>query len=164
MVLDRFFGNSRNGPPSSFEKLDKEYVNKSRPDEDEFFRGFFGGSGVPPLFSDLARQQQQGMIMKRGFKVDETEDLFTVSMDVPGVNPSEIKVKLEHAMVCINGQRTFKEGNHTSSSQFHQCVRASSHLDATNATADLSNGVLVVSAPKLPKQAVVEIPITQGRS
>jgi HSP20 family molecular chaperone IbpA len=158
MVLDRFFGNSTR-PASSFEKLDKDHQNRHN-DVDEFFGRFFASqpAEMSHMMESLRRQNAH-----HGCKVDETEDTFRVSMDVPGVQRDEMKVKLENSTVCINGERTFQQGNHTSTSRFHQCFSASSHLDASKATADLSNGVLVVSAPKLEQKAAVEIPIMEGR-
>ena len=165
MVLDRFFGNSTR-PPSAFEKLDKDHQEKQHDVDDIFGRFFANQPAEMKHMMDSFRRHQHSTLghLGGGAKVDETEDMFSVSMDVPGVKRDEMTVKLEHAMICINGERKFQNGNHWSASRFHQCFSASSHLDASKATAELSNGVIIVSAPKLEQKAAVEIPIMEGRS
>jgi HSP20 family protein len=171
MVLDRFFGNNSTtrSPPSSFEKLDKDHhQNDTRRNDDDDVDDFFGRFfvGQPAEMSRMMERLRRQQHAHSGIKVDETEDMFRVSMDVPGVKRDEMTVKLENSMICINGNRTFhqqgKNHNHTSTSRFHQCFSANSYLDTSKATADLSNGVLVVSAPKLEQKAAVEVPIVEG--
>lgn len=181
MVLDRFF-NSNNEPPSKFRQLDKDVQKEQQQEEDYFFgraarqdpfAAFFNGRDP---FEDMMRQHPffgggVGRRGRSGYQVQETPNQYTLSIDVPsGVNASDLKLQLmDDAMLCVTGTQKSQNNNKTTSkkssmeSRFQQCFNFGP-VDPSRITADLSNGVLVVNAPKVEpvQKAPVDIPISQG--
>lgn len=171
-----FFGNS-NEPPSKFRQLDKD-VQKEQEEQDELFGrisqdpfgAFFGGRDP---FEDMMRQHPffrggrgRGMMQQR---VQETNDQFTLSMDVPGMKASDLNLQLiNDTTLCLTGTRKNRDesGNNARSmmeSRMQQCFNLGP-VDPSRITADLADGVLVVNATKVAptKKEPVQIPITEG--
>ena len=173
------FFNNDNETPSKFRQLDKDVQKEQRDQQqqvEEFFsRDPFGAffNGRDP-FEDMMRQHPffgggRGMMQRRGLQVQETNDQYTLSMDVPGMKASDLNLQLiDDAMLCVSGSRKSQDesGNNSRSrieSQMRQCFNLGP-VDPSRITADLSNGVLVVNAAKVAptKKEPVQIPITEG--
>ena len=179
MVLDRFFSSS-NEPPSKFRQLDKDVQKEQQQEEEEFFgrvqrqdpfAAFFNGRDP---FEDMMRQHPffsggRGMMQRRGYQVQETNDQYTLSMDVPGVKASDLNLQLVNdAVLCLTGSRKSQHDSSNNSrsameSRFQQCFTLGP-VDPSRITADLSDGVLVVNATKVTptKKEPVQIPISEG--
>jgi HSP20 family protein len=95
-------------------------------------------------------------------RINESESRVQLSLDLPGVKASDLKINVENQVLTISGNRTFARGNHTSSVGFSRQFALDATVDASNLTANLADGVLTVSAPKIAKPGPIEVTVTEG--
>lgn len=89
--------------------------------------------------------------------VYETAVAYVVTAEVPGVTREQIDLALEESRLTLRGQRTDRG---TGVLHFHQVERShgsfarsfefGQKIDVERVTADLANGVLTVTLPKVP--------------
>ena len=126
-------------------------------------------------FAPGALWREQEALMSKAFarqsspryELTNTAEKFEIAVDVPGVKPSDINVSIENdgQILTLSGKRERKQEGFQYSSQFSQSFNLDRTVDAEKLTANLNNGVLIVSAPKDAKRledAVRKIPITQN--
>lgn len=92
--------------------------------------------------------------------VYETDDRYVVAAELPGLTREEIELALEASRLTIRGQRAERAANGEAIVHFHQVERGhgafsrtfefADKIDVAGVTADLSNGVLTVTLPKVP--------------
>lgn len=102
------------------------------------------------------------------YELTNTKDKFEVAVDVPGVKASDIDISLERngqvPILTLSGQRERKQEGYQYSTKFSQSFSLDDAVDVEKITANLNNGVLVVSGPKdLSKleEKIIKIPITE---
>ena len=89
--------------------------------------------------------------------VYETADRYVIAAEVPGLTREEIELAMEDSRLTIRGRRN--EAPPTGDVHYHQVERGhgafartfnfSERIDTEQVTADLNDGVLTVSLPKL---------------
>ncbi len=100
--------------------------------------------------------------------VYETDDTLEIAVDLPGVDPTAIRVLSKGDGILIAGEKVARRGRGESSfhlvergyGRFARVVRLSTPCDASRATATLSVGELRVSVPKIGDRRGSAIPIT----
>ena len=75
----------------------------------------------------------------------ETSDNFIIKMDMPGLNPDAISVKLDKEILTIEAKSEI-EG--LPPLEFHRQFRVMRGLDASACDADYKQGVLALTLPK----------------
>lgn len=94
--------------------------------------------------------------------ITSNDKMFSITMDVPGVDPANIDVSVVNDVLTLSGSRKTE----TSSYDFKKSFTLdSSSIDIEKLSADLNNGVLSVSAPKFAKKVeekVKKIPVIVG--
>jgi HSP20 family molecular chaperone IbpA len=129
----------------------------------------FGDSTNNPFFRELADLFH----LHRGFEVKEENGKFHMTLDLPGVKASDVKVEMEgggcgcsgdcgckncqcsscrcqgSATLHIHGVRKTTKDDTISETKFDRRFTVGSNVDVENLTASLYNGVLVLEAPKL---------------
>merc|ERR1719263_2425747 len=106
--------------------------------------------------------QQVGYPSNRYHLIDNDEK-FQLTVDVPGVNEEDIEIKLDDGQLTVAGQRLSVSESSRFASKFSQSFYLDPTVDVDSFTATLTNGVLVVSAPKDSsklEENVRRIPIT----
>ena len=103
--------------------------------------------------------------------VAETDDGFMVSMDLPGINPDEVKIEMHEGKLSISGSRKRSDAEHAklhrierSYGSFHRVLGLPSEVDVEKIDASYEHGVLTVSLPKIEKQQPTKIQIRTGRN
>jgi HSP20 family protein len=103
---------------------------------------------------------QQGATSAGAFSpaldVEEDEDAFTLHVELPSVDPSEVEVSLEENVLTIAGERRFydeKEADgfrriERSFGRFHRAVRLPDRVDGERVEASYRNGLLTITVPK----------------
>ena len=89
--------------------------------------------------------------------VYETADRYIVAAEVPGLARDQIELAMADSRLTIRGQRVEATGEKV---HYHQVERGhgtfsrtfefNDKIDADKVTADLANGVLTVTLPKIP--------------
>jgi HSP20 family protein len=88
--------------------------------------------------------------------VRESEDRFDVTLDLPGLEPSDVNVTFEDGMLSINGKREFSTEDkddtwhriERSFGTFARSIRLPQKADTEKIEASFDQGVLTVSVPK----------------
>jgi len=100
--------------------------------------------------------------------VEESEEAFTIHVELPGVPADEVDVSLEENVLTISGERRFYEGRETegfrrverSFGRFNRALRLPDRVDASGVRAVQRDGVLTITAPKAedarPRRIAVE--------
>jgi len=89
--------------------------------------------------------------------VYETPDRYVVAAELPGLARDQIELAMADSRLTIRGQRVERGGNNV---HYHQVERGhgafsrtfefNDKIDADAVTADLADGVLTVTLPKVP--------------
>eukprot|EP00580_Thalassiosira_gravida_P000537 CAMPEP_0201609010 /NCGR_PEP_ID=MMETSP0492-20130828/10503_1 /ASSEMBLY_ACC=CAM_ASM_000837 /TAXON_ID=420259 /ORGANISM="Thalassiosira gravida, Strain GMp14c1" /LENGTH=165 /DNA_ID=CAMNT_0048074159 /DNA_START=62 /DNA_END=559 /DNA_ORIENTATION=+ len=102
------------------------------------------------------------------YEVTENEKQFRLAMDVPGVKPENMKIELENDGRVLHVSGGMKSTTDTSYEEFKFDKRFTlgKNLDTEKVTAHLTDGVLVMTAPKVEKlpPAKKEIAIVHGEA
>ena len=129
-----------------------------------------GRGGVAQDFKMLesfARNQALPM------NLNETADAFVMTVDAPGVQPSDVHIEALDATGQLTVSTTFSHERSSKSDQVHWAERASGfasrslrlpqHADLSRVTANLNMGVLTINVPKMSvfksQQQGREIPV-----
>jgi HSP20 family molecular chaperone IbpA len=126
---------------------------------------------VPVRLNSLFEQQQRQLSNMYyhsvpRYDISEDDTSMELAFDLPGVRGSDISLTLldRNTVLKVTGSRKYKQYGQIVSSEFDQMFTIDpSVLDVEKIEARLSDGVLVISAPKLPRGDVAgekKIPIT----
>lgn len=100
-----------------------------------------------------------------GYEIHETENEYTIAVDVPGIKAADMTVDLENGgkvLKIAGGRKVVREGG-TSETKFEKRFTIGSNIDANELKANLADGVLVLKTPKRKEENHVrKIAITEG--
>ena len=101
--------------------------------------------------------------------VYETEDRYVIAAELPGLARDDIHLKIERSRLTIRGQRTDRAASGGEVLHFHQVERGhgaftrsfefAAMIDVEAVSADLANGVLTVTLPKIPEPPLRRIEV-----
>lgn len=101
--------------------------------------------------------------------VYETHDRYVVAAELPGLAREHIELALESSRLTIRGRRTGRPDEAIEVRHFHQVERGhgafnrtfefAATIDVTTVSADLQNGVLTVTLPKVPATPLRKIEV-----
>jgi HSP20 family protein len=112
-----------------------------------------------PFFTDIVPmpvlniERDPFMVLRRsspGYEIHEDDNKFQLSIDVPGVKAADMKVDLEQGgrLLHLSGGRKIEKEGSVTETRFDKRFTLAENVDANKITANLADGVLVVSAPK----------------
>ncbi|MEO8077090.1 MAG: Hsp20/alpha crystallin family protein [Acidobacteriota bacterium] len=117
-------------------------------------------------FEQLATHQSESWTPP--IDVYETEDRYVIAAELPGLSREDIGLAVEDTRLTIRGRRTGRNAT-GEILRFHQVERShgafartfefSARIDADAVSADLNNGVLVVTLPKVPAPPIRNIEV-----
>ena len=106
------------------------------------------------------------------YEITDTDEQIQIIMDVPGVEKDNLDISVHHGeysntpVISISGHRETKDDTSQFSYKFSQSFSLPANIDIEHFVADLTNGVLTVTAPKDTKRLeanVRKIPILAGQ-
>jgi HSP20 family protein len=120
-----------------------------------------------PIIANFERQANS--ILRRSspcYEVTEDETQFQLAVDVPGVKAGDLNIQLEQGgrVLRLSGGRKVRsaDGKNASESKFEKSFTIDRSIDANKITANLADGVLVITAPKdVKKDEVQKIAVTE---
>lgn len=122
--------------------------------------------GIPPTLTHFKADTMRHSSPR--YEVTENDKQFRLAVDVPGVKPDQMKIELENdgRVLHISGGRKAKTDTSYEEYKFDKRFTLGKDLDTAKITAHLSDGVLVMTAPKKEKlpPATKEIAIVQGEA
>ena len=103
-----------------------------------------------------------------GYEINESDGKYSIAIDVPGVKASDINAQLENdgkVLHLTGGRKVTKDGK-VSETRFEKRFTIGDNIDVNQLSADLSDGVLTVTAPKKKKEEPepMKITITEGKT
>jgi HSP20 family protein len=133
----------------------------------EFFndwdRDIFQGRGLERLEKDLERTDFSPSV-----DVEENDEMFLVSADIPGVKKEDLKIDLNGNMLRVSGERkreVKEEGYYErSSGRFSRSFTLPENVDASKIEAHFEDGVLRIVLPKTEVKGAQEIKVQSGPS
>ena len=115
----------------------------------------------------LATNVASGLSSPR-YEVNDGNDAFQVALDVPGVKASDIDISFneDDSVLKVSGKRDIGAGDATRSVEFSKSFSLdSSIVNKDKISAQINNGVLLVTAPKVPieikENKVRKIPVME---
>ena len=119
------------------------------------------GKWFPFSMMDDLFEERFSPMMRSGFDaqldLSETENEFEVNVDLPGVAPDEVDIRIDKNTLTITGERV-SEKESDPDAEFHRIERVSGKfcrtvvlpgpVDEEGASAEFDSGVLKVKIPK----------------
>jgi len=122
---------------------------------------------VPVRFNSLLQKEYERQLAQQyhhptstrthHYEVREDDSKMELMLDLPGMHASDIKIQLEDSgkLVKISGSRSRKYHNLETSSEFQQMFTIDPKtVDVTNLKANLADGVLIISVPKIQESKI----------
>jgi HSP20 family protein len=131
-------------PFASFRReMDRLFDDFFTPAEPRSFAAQGGGSG-------------RGLGVWPSLEVSETEQAYTVSAELPGLDPKDVQIELRDNALTISGEkrseRNEEDGgrrySERSFGRFERTVPLEAEVDADKVEASCQNGVLKITLPK----------------
>ncbi|HTO72474.1 MAG TPA: Hsp20/alpha crystallin family protein [Gemmatimonadales bacterium] len=99
--------------------------------------------------------------------ITEGEQGLSLTLDLPGVDPKDVKISLEHRVLTIRGEKVRKSEDkgeqvyryERTFGSFERTFTLPDTLEADKVQASYENGVLTVFLPKAEKAKPREIPV-----
>ena len=108
------------------------------------------GGGWPVM------REETGEFLRPQMNISETEKDYSITVDLPGVNPSDLEVTVDGDILSIKATRSAekreeKENYHVLERQFgtfQRMIQLPIQVDPAQISADFDKGVLKLSVPK----------------
>ncbi|MBN85917.1 MAG: hypothetical protein CL885_00155 [Dehalococcoidia bacterium] len=88
--------------------------------------------------------------------VDEQDDAYVVTAQVPGMNKKDISIEAKDGIITIDGA---KEINENMESTIHREFSIGDDVDESKAVAEVKDGILTLTLPKKEKKKAKTIKI-----
>jgi len=130
----------------------------------DLFRDFYGATQGP-----WSGKGRDGAAWMPAVDIEETEQAYLVSADLPGVDQKDVKVSLENQMLSIRGERRAetdesRKGRHRVERAwgvFERTFTLPHTVDAEHVKAAYKDGVLTITLPKREgaRQKLIEVKV-----
>lgn len=130
-------------------------------------------SGVPfkdvlmPVIPNFPRSDDISLLRSSpGYEINELDGKYLISVDVPGCKRTDMNVDVEEEgkVLHIHGGRKILRGGTSTETKYSKRFTIGDNVDIDKMTANLSDGVLTLTAPIKKKEEVkpTRIAITNG--
>jgi HSP20 family protein len=103
------------------------------------------------------------LVRPTSFNISEDEKIFQLHVDVPGVKAGDLHVDIaeDGRVLRLSGERKHIGKDRCESSTFNKSFVLDRNINIGNITADLKDGVMTITAPKIQSrsQKVIKIPV-----
>ena len=137
------------------------HLTDVRSNLDNLFHNFFD--------QGMGRWPENSLSVVPAVNLEETEDSFKLSAELPGIAKEDISISLENNVLCIKGEK--KSETEEDNESFHRTERSYGKfqrafelpgiVDRNKIEANYKDGVLSVSVPKAeeakPKQIEIKV-------
>jgi len=121
-----------------------------------------------PVLSTFPRTDDMTLLKSSpGYEINEADGKYLISVDVPGVKASDMTVDVENdgKVLHISGGRKVVKKGETTETKFSKRFTIGDNIEIDKMTANLSDGVLTLTAPvkEEVKPQPKRIAITEGK-
>ncbi|AKQ47410.1 hypothetical protein TH63_01355 [Rufibacter radiotolerans] len=119
---------------------------------------------LPPVLNGLFQSNlnSQGQGFTPAVDLWETQAGYELEIALPGLKKEELSVEFQEGVLTISGKRAFEKGDQERKylrvenlyGTFKRSFKLPEHIDAAAIEAQLENGVLHVSVPKLEEMVM----------
>ncbi|MFT5722052.1 MAG: HSP20 family protein [Motiliproteus sp.] len=160
----------RRGALSTLTDVERTFpLSRLHQDIDRMFDEVLQGFGSSSLFQQSPLLDRQ-MAFRPNLDVHETDDKYSVCIEVPGIEEKDIKIRLQGDSLLISGEKTKAAEEQTGTyhrvercyGKFQRVLSLPQDADKDKITADFSKGLLTVAIGKNPakKETVKDIKVT----
>jgi HSP20 family protein len=140
--------------PTSFTDQLIEPLSRLRGEVDRLFDDF-------PFRLPSLRIVSNGMITAPALEMKETKKAFSISAELPGIDPDAVEISVENGVLKIAGEKRLEREedeqgyriSERSYGAFERAISLPDGADADKITARCRNGVLTITIPKDKKAA-----------
>ncbi|MFX1234452.1 MAG: Hsp20/alpha crystallin family protein [Promethearchaeota archaeon] len=140
----------KESPFSLFQKMDKMFDSLWR-DADDWFWPFGRRRIIVPM-----RWEEAPIFRTPLSNITETEDGFSISAELPGLDKGEIQITFDDGLLEIKGEQKKEEKEERegyvrreySSASYYRAFHLPENIDEENIEANLDKGILTVLIPK----------------
>lgn len=147
--------------PSTFPDR-REMISRFNDFFNDWDRDVFSGRGLERLEKDFERADFSPSV-----DVEESDEMFLVSADIPGVKKEDLKIDLHGNTLRLSGERrreVKEEGYYErSSGRFSRSFTLPENVDASKIEAHFEDGVLRMVLPKTEVKGAQEIKVQSGQ-
>ncbi|MFO0865479.1 MAG: Hsp20/alpha crystallin family protein [Gemmataceae bacterium] len=111
-----------------------------RNEVDSLFDRFMEGFAVP---DDL----------RLGWEIEEAEKAVILRTEMPGFEPAEVAVEMEGNVLTVRAEHKAEADKERIRRRVHRTITLPANVDLANVEAAYRNGVLEVTAPRIPGPA-----------
>ena len=119
-----------------------------------------------PVVPNVDREFSSLVRSSPGYEISEKNDKYQIHVDVPGVRASDMNINLEdeNRVIHISGGRKVEKDGSVTETRFEKRFTVGDNVNVEKMTANLENGVLTLTAPKIEKKEKpkLSIAITEG--
>lgn len=98
------------------------------------------------------------------YDVQETNEYYRLHLDVPGVDPKNIRLKVQEQTLSVSAAENKETKDVKQSRTFSTSFSLPTHVDASKIEANVENGVMDIILPKTQKAQMKEIPVQSSSS
>jgi len=126
-----------------------------RREMDQLFDAFF----APVEARSFAAPAQTQAALMPSIDVDETEQAFMVTAELPGIDPKDVEIDLRDNALMLRGEKRSERNEENggrryserSFGRFERTIPFAAEVDADHVEASFENGVLKITLPKNPR-------------
>ena len=115
------------------------------------------------FFPSLFGSEEGSFFREPSHRIEEEDQYYRLSLDVPGVDPKNIRLKFKEGILSISSGESSKEDSKNStlrkSRSFKTSFSLPSSVDGSRVSANVENGVMDVILPKRKTEKAKEIPV-----
>lgn len=107
-----------------------------------------------PVVPNVDREFSNLLRASPGYEIRETGNKYQIHVEVPGVKASDMNIALENEnrVIHISGGRKVEKEGSLSETRFEKRFTVGDNVDVEKMSANLADGVLTLTAPKIEKK------------
>jgi HSP20 family protein len=123
-------------------------------------RGQYGGPPARFARRSLEEGDHERSIRRSNLHVADLGDKLQLSVDFPGVKAADLNVQVEDRILMISGNRSVPSEEGVRAVEYVRRFRLDESIDAENLSANLADGVLVLTAQRIQKAGPINVAVT----
>lgn len=115
------------------------------------------------LFTNTPARQARPTQQSPQYVVQEKENGFILSLDVPGVRKEDIQIETKARTLTVTAKRKLAHGDEAEALSFHASFELPAVVQMEGAEASYLDGVLTLALPKVKEATSRTIKVSDGR-
>ena len=117
-----------------------------------------------PFFMRPALPENKTFLQRTPYNVHETDEFYQLSLDVPGVDPKQIQLKVQENTLFVSAKEDKESKSIKSCRSISTSFSLPHHVDISKIEANVENGVMDIVLPKKKEAQLKEISVQSTSS